>query len=502
MISTIDLAVLLLCIIFVWLAIRKAYHATRGPLSAFPGPRLCAWTDLPQGYWKVTGREHEIMADIHSKYGPVVRIGPRHLSYIGTATIWPEIYGERVGYINCLPKDKRLYDLIEDCFGWKDSLAAAPDDHKVIRKLVVSSFSPRMNKHFEPRYKGWMKKMVDKLVRKAEQAEVLDLGKAFQCVAVDLQTDLVLSVDAESLKTLDYPPTKVVVNGSLQGVAVAHALRLFSPSVGRAVQKTIVNIPHVRKLLDNFAITLSNRIDARLANPPPENDVLTEVLRKSELSPVPIPRDQFYSTTKILTVAGPEAMTSAMNTIGYHLFQEPGTFKTLVNQIRTRFQKQDDLSVEALSEMDLLTAVIKEGHRLYPLPPGILPRCTPKEGAWIQGVWIPPNNSLGVHQWATYRSETNFLDANGYHPERWMGDPKFQNDRLDCVQIFSVGARRCPAEIFSWYVIRLVFASLLINFDIELAEEASEWPQQKSYWIWRTRPLMCKIRLAKNTGAN
>ncbi|KAF2707204.1 cytochrome P450 [Pleomassaria siparia CBS 279.74] len=123
------------------------------------------------------------------------------------------------------------------------------------------------------------------------------------------------------------------------------------------------------------------------------------------------------------------------------------------------------------------------------------------KGAWVQGVWIPPNTSLGVHQWATYRSETNFHDANGYHPERWMRNPKFKNDRLDCVQIFSVGATSFPAEIFLWYVIRLVFASRLLNFDIELADEASEWPRQKSYWIWRTRPLMCRILPVKKIVA-
>lgn len=174
--------------------------------------------------------------------------------------------------------------------------------HKVIRKLVVSSFSPRMNNHFEPRFKGWTKKMTMRLWPKAEQHEILDLSKAFQCLAVDLQTDMILSVDADSLKTLDYPPTKVVVNGSLQGAALAHALRLFSPTVGRWVQKTIVNIPHLRRLLDNFAATLSKRIDDRLENPPPEDDVLTEVLRKMDFSPVPITKDQFYSTAMILTV--------------------------------------------------------------------------------------------------------------------------------------------------------------------------------------------------------
>lgn len=148
-----------------------------------------------------------------------------------------------------------------------------------------------------------------------------------------------------------------------------------------------------------------------------------------------------------MQVAGPEAMTAAMSTNGYHLFREPRIYNDLVKQIRSRFDSQDDFSLKALSEIDLLTAVIKEGHRLYPLPPGILPRQTPEGGAWVDGVWIPPHTVLGVHQWATYRSETNFKHANEYHPERWMGHPDFKDDRLDCVQVFSAGARRCPAEV-------------------------------------------------------
>ena len=150
--------------------------------------------------------------------------------------------------------------------------------------------------------------MTTRLWPKAERYEVLDLSKAFQCLAVDLQTNLILSVDVGSLKTLDYPPTKVVVNNSLQGVAVAYALRLLSPTIGRWVQKIIVNLPHVRKLLDKFAETLSKRMDNRIEHPPSEGDVLTEVLRKMKLSPIPINNEQFYSTAKILTVSFPSRL--------------------------------------------------------------------------------------------------------------------------------------------------------------------------------------------------
>jgi cytochrome P450 len=50
---------------------------------------------------------------------------------------------------------------------------------------------------------------------------------------------------------------------------------------------------------------------------------------------------------------------------------------------------------------------------------------------------------VAVWHWATYHSAHNFTDPFGFHPERFLHDPKFASDKLDIVQPFSVGPRNC-----------------------------------------------------------
>ena len=50
---------------------------------------------------------------------------------------------------------------------------------------------------------------------------------------------------------------------------------------------------------------------------------------------------------------------------------------------------------------------------------------------------------MGVPQWPSYQSESNFRDANKFVPERWLGDPEYAHDERGVLQPFSVGPRNC-----------------------------------------------------------
>lgn len=50
---------------------------------------------------------------------------------------------------------------------------------------------------------------------------------------------------------------------------------------------------------------------------------------------------------------------------------------------------------------------------------------------------------MGVPQWASYQSETNFRDPGKFVPERWLGDPEYAHDVRGVLQPFSVGPRNC-----------------------------------------------------------
>ena len=52
---------------------------------------------------------------------------------------------------------------------------------------------------------------------------------------------------------------------------------------------------------------------------------------------------------------------------------------------------------------------------------------------------------VGVHQWATYQSTTNFANPETFAPERWLDDPPevYKNDNKAAMQPFSTGPRNC-----------------------------------------------------------
>ncbi|KAK7409047.1 hypothetical protein QQX98_008751, partial [Neonectria punicea] len=50
---------------------------------------------------------------------------------------------------------------------------------------------------------------------------------------------------------------------------------------------------------------------------------------------------------------------------------------------------------------------------------------------------------LRIWQWAVNRDPANFTDPETFIPERWLGDPRFANDKTDALQPFSYGPRNC-----------------------------------------------------------
>ncbi|KAL8639083.1 MAG: hypothetical protein Q9226_008919 [Calogaya cf. arnoldii] len=53
--------------------------------------------------------------------------------------------------------------------------------------------------------------------------------------------------------------------------------------------------------------------------------------------------------------------------------------------------------------------------------------------------------TVGVHQWSTFRSATNFAFPDTFDPERFLPTPpeKYRNDNLAALQAFSLGPRGC-----------------------------------------------------------
>lgn len=50
---------------------------------------------------------------------------------------------------------------------------------------------------------------------------------------------------------------------------------------------------------------------------------------------------------------------------------------------------------------------------------------------------------VGIWSWSMYRDPKVFTDPDGFHPERFLGDPQYANDDREALKPFFTGARDC-----------------------------------------------------------
>jgi hypothetical protein len=78
------------------------------PLAKYPGPRLWAISKLADGYYRAIGRQTYVVAELHGRYGPIVRIAPDELSF-NVEEAWQDIYGKPTPRNTQLRKDPHQF---------------------------------------------------------------------------------------------------------------------------------------------------------------------------------------------------------------------------------------------------------------------------------------------------------------------------------------------------------------------------------------------------------
>lgn len=133
---------------------------------------------------------------------------------------------------------------------------------------------------------------------------------------------------------------------------------------------------------------------------------------------------------------------------------------------------------------------------MFPPVANIMPRVSPPGGATILGQYVPGGTSIGIHHWSTYHSESNFKQAEEFHPERWMEgkDSEYASDNKKALQPFSYGPRNCIGKNMAYAESRLLLANVLWHFDLELMPESEDWLERTSTGVlWEKPPLVVQL---------
>ena len=152
--------------------------------------------------------------------------------------------------------------------------------------------------------------------------------------------------------------------------------------------------------------------------------------------------DKLVANASILTIAGSETTATLLSGAVYLLPQNPDALAKLTHEVRSAFKDDSEITLTSVGGLTYMLACLNECLRMYPPVPGSLPRAAPK-GATVAGHVIPEGTQVGIFQWAINHREELWRDPWSFHPERFMGDPRFAGDQLDAMQPFSLGPRNC-----------------------------------------------------------
>ncbi|KAF6838529.1 cytochrome P450, partial [Colletotrichum musicola] len=473
------------------------YSVYFGPLSRFPGPKLRAFTNLFEIRSIVSGTDNIDRVALHKKYGPIVRVGPNVLSFAGGDGVWRDIHGFNAAREGGIVKEPIFYSKI---FAFSDvsNLITAREhaNHARQRKVLARSFSNSALMDQQPVFSHWAEKFKNTLAAKASVLDKIDIVKYYNCTTFDIMGDLTFNEDLKMLEEGECSPWVESIFGSVKAATFLFGFKMHSRASRLLADAFLKYNPTVqKKQRENWAYC-ADRVDRRLQSTPKHPDLWSRILQKND-DPESLTMEEQYANGFLFMTAGTETIATALSATTFYLLSNPRYLEKLTGEIRSRFSSSESMTLEGLASIEYLQAVIQEGLRLHPPLPIALPRVIPKDGAQICGEHIPGGTVVGIHYLSIHTQEQYFAKPLEFHPQRWLGDPEFENDRLEMVKPFLMGPMNCIGKDLAMHELRLLLATLLLHFDVKLCDESMNWNDMKVYTLWQKKPLLCELKPAR-----
>ncbi|USP81367.1 cytochrome P450 [Curvularia clavata] len=469
------------------------YNVYFHPLRKYPGPKIAAATGLFYFYKAFRGEEAVWECFLHENYGEVVRIGPDRLSFISPEA-WKDITGYSTGKRLENPKDPN--SLPANIHGNRSLVTETSSEiHRPRRRIYAYAFSDKALKQQEPLIRNY----ADSLVRVVKESSTnspktgVDICKLLNCTTFDIMAELTFGEPLGLLQQSEFTPWVAAIFKHIRNTLImrmASEYPVLQYLLKAITPKSIIAAAH--RHYNHSAERVEKRMRQGIDIGKP--DIWKLVMEKSER--VHLPKHIMVADASTFMVAGTETTATLLSGLVFLLLKHPKAMKTLQDEVRAL--KKEDLTIEVLPHLPFMAACLLEASRMYPPVPIPLFRKVAKGGNTICGEWIPENTRVAVSQYAAYHSPLNFRDPDSFIPERWLPDSGYNSDRKDILNIFSTGPRNCIGQNLANHEMRIILATLLWDFDLELCPESENWMDQEVCLLWVKPKLMVKASSSQN----
>ncbi|KAF9871786.1 cytochrome P450 4A10 [Colletotrichum karsti] len=173
---------------------------------------------------------------------------------------------------------------------------------------------------------------------------------------------------------------------------------------------------------------------------------------------------QIISDGIVILAAGADTTAAALS-IGIHwLARNPDLWQQLQDELRPVMETEEaSPRIEALAQLPLLNAVLKEGLRVSCPIRGHMPRVVPAKGWNYNGTHFPAGTVVATSAFYGCYNATVFPNPERYDPTRWL-PPKHTAKMEAHLQPFSRGTRQCIGQNLTLAMQRVAIASVVYNF--------------------------------------
>ncbi|KAM0802103.1 cytochrome P450 [Usnea florida] len=445
---------ILLLGLIAFLPCRAVYRLTLHPLARFPGPRLAAVTSLYGASFDLRKNSCyvKIIADLHDKYGPIVRIYPNQL-HINDIDAYNQVY--KVG--TKFRKDASRYTNKNMGINLVAILETKPAiAHK---SMFTPFFSPEAIRRAEPLVQDFVNIFLDKIHKAALSSSVVNLSHGFRCLTADIIMNYSFQKPLGALEAPDFE-FPLLVN-AIDSFAQTVQWRLYFPNAIALCRNRILDL---KKRSSSSHSDIHTVFDIMLN---PDNS-------KGQWTP---DLETMTSDAFMLLIAGTDTTANTLVVAVYNLLRSPHLVQRLVSELRGAMSNPSSQSSWAsLEQLPFLRAVVKESLRLSHGAPGPLPRVVPSTGAILAGQRIPPDTVISFSNFLQNLNPLVFENPTQFRPERWLCEDTSEMERN--MVSFSRGSRMCLGTNLAYAELYLTLGHLFRSYELELSGVTSadmEW---------------------------
>lgn len=482
--GTLTLVGAVLSTILAWQIYTVVYNLFFHPLRDFPGPILQRASALPWAWQLVSGTQAFRTQELHDKYGPVVRITPKQLSFTD-AGAWRDIYGHLVGHKSGSQEMGKIAEFVKTIDDLPTSiLNANREEHGRVRRALAHGFSDSSMRQQE----GIVTQFIDLLLRRIhEEADggrkALNAEAWYNWTTFDITGSLIFGEAFGCLEGSQYHAWIEFIFATVKWGAGISALSYLG--FHWLVQFMFRYAGGGPDLIKVRAYT-NAMLERRLAMAEGREDLFEGLVsRRDEWN---LNQEKLAANAFILILAGSETTATTLSGATYFLLAHPDVLARLQREVRTAFKSADDINIASVNRLPYMLAVLNESLRMYPPVTSNLVRMVPPGGAQIAGRFVPAGTYVEVQHWSINHSDANFTNPWEFNPERFLNPG--EGDVLEALQAFSVGPRNCIGRNLAYAEMRLILARLVFDFDMTLAADSLNWVgRQKTYTLWDRLPL-------------